>query len=733
MSLKLKLLGGIVLIVLTSFACIGFGLISSKDIFRSVYIIEKVTFPSLNKADVLTQAVKSTNEAIIAAIDGDEDFEKDVNISKQKFLRTVTFVMNTFPDQRLREIEKEYLNYVSEGIKFGNKVLKDSNAISDDLQIVSGMSLKINKKIENFQSEKLKEFRSALNRIVINSENFSQLFYISGIFLFFAVFILSFITIFLIRTITSLQNHAFKLSEGDLSEEIVIDREDELGTLQQAFENMRESLKDHIENLDQKVKKRTQDLLASQKETKDILNSIGQGIFTFNLDLTINKEHSAEAEQLFETKEFQNLSLQDVLSMDEKEKQTFVQWLKLIQKEKFLNKWSKYEKLNPIKERYIFKNEKKKILKIDYQPIFEDHQLKHIMVLASDITRQKLVEEALEKVRQDQQAQMQRVTGLVNHSFSEIQLFLEDLENLKERCQKIKEQQDLKFQLKEIFREVHTAKGNSGMYGFEILENCLNHLEDILSDLQIDAEKDLKDAWKERLSDLEEELNKIEKLNKLLFSEAKGSISIREDQYLDLLNSLQSEKLQNSKEIHYKLLMMESFPFSKYCKKFQNIVEQTRVKLSKNIKDLHIIGGEHEIHRKVMERVEDSLCHLIRNAVDHGIDHEGVVSLEFRKEKHTYHFIVSDDGKGIDVDKVFKKAIDKGFLTGKENLSREEKMNLIFLAGFSSKSKVGYFSGRGMGMDIVKEIIEEELKGKVKLESENGKGSSITLQIPVKE
>ena len=116
----------------------------------------------------------------------------------------------------------------------------------------------------------------------------------------------------MIKELGSLVHSAVKITDGNMNSPVAIQRNDEIGTLQSSFEEMRCALKDHIENLDLKVQERTRELVAAQKERKDILDSIEQGIFTMNLDLSLNRGHSLKAETYFHTHEFNGKSIKEL-------------------------------------------------------------------------------------------------------------------------------------------------------------------------------------------------------------------------------------------------------------------------------------------------------------------------------------------------------------------------------------------------------------------------------------
>lgn len=157
--------------------------------------------------------------------------------------------------------------------------------------------------------------------------------------------------------------------------------------------------------------------------------------------------------------------------------------------------------------------------------------------------------------------------------------------------------------------------------------------------------------------------------------------------------------------------------------------------------NLVIEGEETEIDKTIVEQISDPIVHIIRNAADHGIENSeerikngkeesGTITLRAYNKNNFVYIEIEDDGKGINSENIRQKAIEKGFLKEIENLNKSQLLNLVFLPGFSTAKKVSEVSGRGVGMDIVKNNITK-LNGTVKIDSEVGKGTKITIQLPI--
>lgn len=185
---------------------------------------------------------------------------------------------------------------------------------------------------------------------------------------------------------------------------------------------------------------------------------------------------------------------------------------------------------------------------------------------------------------------------------------------------------------------------------------------------------------------------------------------------------------------------MRMLPIGTIFSRFRRLVRDLSSETQKNI-ELITEGAETELDKTVIEKLNDPLVHLIRNSVDHGIERpnirtengknpQGKVTL---RAQHAGAFVlitIEDDGSGLDLEKIRKKAVDKGLISANEELSESQTADLIFMPGFSTADKVTSISGRGVGMDVVKRDIAT-LGGSVSISTKKGLGTKFTLKIPL--
>ena len=200
-----------------------------------------------------------------------------------------------------------------------------------------------------------------------------------------------------------------------------------------------------------------------------------------------------------------------------------------------------------------------------------------------------------------------------------------------------------------------------------------------------------------------------------------------------------SRSVSDLQEVVMKLRMQ---PVKRIFSKFPRIVRDLAKKVGKKI-NLELEGEDTEIDRSILNQLEDPLIHLVRNSIDHGIEppeeriakgkpEAGTITLSALQEGDRIIVSIEDDGRGIDPEKVKQKAIEKGLirLDQAEQMSDKEAYELIFMPGFSTVDKVSDLSGRGVGMDVVANVIHS-LRGAIEVESELGVGTKITMKLPL--
>jgi len=341
--------------------------------------------------------------------------------------------------------------------------------------------------------------------------------------------------------------------------------------------------------------------------------------------------------------------------------------------------------------------------------------------------------------------------------------------------------------LNRIFRGFHTIKGMAGFLGLDRLVEVTHAAETTLDKLRKGEEKvtpeitdailDALDTTKRlidevRISPISEESAEepdethvrpeLQQLPSLEIHTVRTDVK-RLDELMNLVGELVIERnrlLQISKtgdddlqdvaaridlitsQLQMAALRMRMQPIATIFNRYPRIVRDLARDMGKEV-ELIISGEETELDKSIIEEINDPLVHLLRNAVDHGIEppeereslgkpRKGRISLSAYHVANTIVIEIQDDGRGIDPDKIAQKAIEKGIITEERlrEMSERDVINLIFTPGFSTSDEINNVSGRGVGMDVVKNNVKR-LGGMVEVESSVGQGTKIQIKLPL--
>ncbi len=214
---------------------------------------------------------------------------------------------------------------------------------------------------------------------------------------------------------------------------------------------------------------------------------------------------------------------------------------------------------------------------------------------------------------------------------------------------------------------------------------------------------------------------------------------------LDLTNfqKAAAQLSKNTTDLQEVIMSMRMMPLTNVFQKMKRIVFDVSRKLDKDI-EFEVIGENTEVDKNIIEHISDPLMHLVRNSVDHGIEEDpearkalgkpakGKITLEAKNEGGKVYISVRDDGKGLNKEKLYQKALEHGLIENKpmNEFSEKEIFRFITLPGFSTKEEVTEYSGRGVGMDVVVKNIQT-IGGRLDIDSVFNQGSEMTLVIPL--
>lgn len=574
----------------------------------------------------------------------------------------------------------------------------------------------------------------------------------TGVALFMALIIGFILGKTLSKPIRNLKEVALEVSKGNLSVSIENKSTDETGVLARTFNEMviqlkknKKELQDYAENLEKKVEERTLHLDQAKKEIETLLNNLGQGFMLIDEKGTILPGCTKATERFFGLNP-ENKSISEVLKLDKYAKDSTMSWLEILYEgtidfhsAKDLGP-SSFQKLN---DQYI---------ELDYRPIFnaKGDKLEKLICISEDKSREKELERRLQE-DQEYAAMVKSYVmdkdGFIDFlltlrsGIKEIQQFYLDAENFNKK------------NLEGTFRVLHTLKGEAAFYHALSLKDSLHSFESLLADLKEKIITYDKSVMQEKISSscikfedvfanfLEVNESIIGSLDEQAHSEY---LKISRGQLREVgqkINNRLGDKAPFVEELVSELILERvSDQFIKY----QSVIEALARKEFKLVK-LNIESSNIKANIEPYKALFSSFIHLFRNAVDHGIetedereevgkDPQGSINMNFNVQSkdsgEQLEIIITDDGRGIDPDRILTIAKKKGLVSDDQDLTEKEILNLLFLPGFTSKESVTDLSGRGVGLDSIR-YEAQKIGGSVEVESQIGQGSTFRLSFPL--
>lgn len=263
-------------------------------------------------------------------------------------------------------------------------------------------------------------------------------------------------------------------------------------------------------------------------------------------------------------------------------------------------------------------------------------------------------------------------------------------------------------------------------------------------DIDLDDFRDISNTLKVNIDKLDYVMGIVGEMNllKVAFERLLGTLKVipgQEDTAADMSRQVRQlgKKLE---ELQRAIIEIRLVPIGQSFNRLKRTARRLARNAAKQI-DVRLYGGETELDKMIMDKLMTSLVHVLRNSIDHGLEppeerislgkpEDGLLTISAFQRGNSIVIEVSDDGRGLQVEKIKKVAIQKGLMKPEENLSTEECLDFIFMPGFSSSEKVTSVSGRGVGLDAVKVSIEE-MKGSIGVWSEPGKGTTFQIELPI--
>lgn len=490
--------------------------------------------------------------------------------------------------------------------------------------------------------------------------------------------------------------------------------------------------------LSRQVAERTADLEERSIAVARLLNNANQGFLTFSISLVVENEYSQKCIEIFGNA-IEGKSIADLLYPEDHYKRDFfVETIDALFKEEDTVKSDAIISLLP--SEFIIAN---RAIHIDYKRI----ETERFMLILTDITDKRNLEKNIEKERQI----LKMVVSAISNSEEFFEL-LEEYQNFLSRRNKfVDDTYDATYNIGELYRNIHTFKGLFSQKDFITTPQGLHKLESKLSEwlksgnisnemLQMTLNKIGFEIW------LAKDLDILKNVLGNEFLEKKMTIALDDATYESLNKKISQLVEEQPEECHDLLELLEVIhrlkykPIGEFFLSLPKYAESLGERLGKALNPMEIDDDTELLIGEEFKGFAKSLIHVIRNSVDHGIetpeervesgkDEYGMIYLLIRNEGEYLRLEIVDDGRGIDIEKLRRKAIADGIKKPSELEDDSAVLELLFQEYFSTKEEVTEFSGRGVGLSSVRaEILK--LGGQYHVETEIGKGSRFVFSIP---
>lgn len=500
-----------------------------------------------------------------------------------------------------------------------------------------------------------------------------------------------------------------------------------------ALENANKQLEDYSKNLEFKVQERTKELSKLNKTLSALLDSLGQGFLYFAADGSVQDVVSKACLSILETNPA-GKNIWDVLKLPENKVTGFKNWMHTIFEEML-----PFEDLSCLGPQ-TFPHSQGRSISLNYYPLRDEmDKISGIVIVATDITE--LVEAQNIAEREKEYAKM--IIHLIK-SKQQVLRFSEEASEMLLRLNQESNKSPTAFSYDEVFRDLHTLKGGAALFSIKNLADNAHDAESILSELRFDWSEKNQSLLIQKIQQLDTDFlsfkNQTEEVLGKSALNQERMVEIPLGRLLDLSQSLIENKTPVT-EAAAEILHLTMRPASEVLSFYNDVLTQTASKLEKKVAPLKF-KTDLPILPESYQNLFGTFVHLFRNAVDHGIETPeariekgklefGTIEVDFKLRGHypsqKMQICISDDGNGISAEKIRNKMQEKGLPT--LNLSDEEIIQTIFNAQFSTNENVTDISGRGVGLDAVKESAEK-MGGRVWVVSENNKGTQFFIEVP---
>lgn len=490
---------------------------------------------------------------------------------------------------------------------------------------------------------------------------------------------------------------------------------------------------EYARNLEKLVEARTAELRKVNQTLNAILDSLGQGFFTFDVNGVCGNVFTRACKDTLE-KIPKGLKANDVLGVPAVEVSQFHKWTDSMFRE--LLPFDDLKTLGP----NVYPHSDKKHITLEYYPIRQDDKITDIVVVATDKTAEREAQVALEIERQYAAMVVKYMKNKEQfHQFlASVRVSLTTLIDLA-KAPLVAEQ------VAESFRILHTIEGEAGTFSLRELRLMSRQSQQLLEPFKngaVMADWD-HEIYLDSLRHLSTAFEAFLHENSNIIQIPKGQVSriieVPVETAKDIISAL--ARIPNGAELtkKYEDLFLTEAIDSRF-KYYEGLAQSVAEKLGKRLKPMVIEGGDYRLNPEPYQKLFASMVHAFRNAVDHGLeapderewagkDPAGQISVRVEGQSSGFAIEISDDGQGIDPtvirEKLKKKFPDQDFSKATDH----EIIQQVCMPGFSSRDTVGEFSGRGVGLDALREEVLR-VGGRFEIESTVGKGTTLKIFVP---
>lgn len=548
-----------------------------------------------------------------------------------------------------------------------------------------------------------------------------------------------------LRPLIRLQQASREIAAGNLEIEIPANRSrSEIGELSRSFRTMvgdlrasRAEIEEYSRTLEGRIEERTQ-------EIQGLLDNMDEGIFTIDSEGAINPRFSAATEHMLGATTAKGNFIER-LSPDPDTQKTVRETFRLLVSGAVMVDWDDMVAGLP----NGLPGEGGSQLRARYRPVYDTAgaRTERVMVILQDVTQEKALQEDIDRNRD-----LHNMVVQIIQNRETFDMFYQDaLTMLGESAGDARSMALVsRGVVDRMFRTLHTIKGTAGLFGMHEAATRAHEVEDTLRDLNQRRDEAYSEEERRTLAGGIDQVRQLLIEGKKTFLELIGeedsepNYTIAESK-IDRISEelLTTVNAQTAEAIRPVLARLKRVPTGRLVRKYKTLVESTAERLGKQARfELRDKDGT-EVPVDYFQKLDPTFLHIIRNAIDHGI--EGVEQrLEAGKEPIAtialtteYRdggviFSISDDGRGIDTEQIRAIGLERGFIKPGQakGMSRKDVLRLLFLPAFSSRDSVSELSGRGVGLDVVRTDVER-MHGRMRLVTRKGRGTTFHLYYPL--